>query len=163
MLQQAREVNEFDVKIANEIKALHPVAAEDDEIYVRMPRVPNEVVGRWQNFWSGFNTGRANETFWYLYNVDPGVIRFSCTPFMNPGEDTRMQVIVQEWCKHGLTKVYPFYVDDHQHVFPIKKIVLTDLGGHDLKTLDFSQQFKGFAGPVADTQRIPIISLPANF
>lgn len=162
LLKQAGEVDDFDLKLGKRIQALHPVPVSGDEIYVRMPLAYSESIGRWKNFWSGFNSGRGFETLWYLYGVEPGVMNFTCTPFKYPGEDSRMQVIVENWAKTGRTKVYPYFVDDHQNVFPIPKIVLTDIQGHELKTLEFSKQFADYQGKMAETQRIPIFKLPAG-
>ncbi len=160
LLKQAGEVDKFDLDLAKRIKTLHPVARKGDEIYVRMPRATSEVIGRWQNFWSGFNTGRAFETFWYLYDVYRG-FEFSNTHYISPGEDSGMQTIAERWSKKGTTQVYPFFVDEHQNVTPISTIILTDIHGHELKTLDFSSQFSDYKGKFAAPQYIPITASTA--
>lgn len=162
LLKQAGEVDEFDLKIAKQIKVFHPTVNAGDEIYVRIPRASNELVGRWQNFWSGFNSGRAFETLWYVYDVDPGMVTYSGTPYKRPGEIDRMQDVVENWAKTGVKQVYPFVVDEHQTVAPVTQIILTDLDGHKLKALDFSPQFRHLSPCPENTQEIPIHSLPTQ-
>lgn len=159
-LKQAAEVDEFDQKIAKQIKALHPTVKQGDEIFVRIPRASGELTGRWRNFWSGFNSGRAFETLWYVYDVDPGTVSYSGTPYKCPAEVDRMQDVVENWAKTGIAQVYPFVVDENQHVAPVSQIVLTDSEGHKLKWLDFSKQFQHLGRDLANTQEIPVHSLP---
>ncbi|MFN8553672.1 MAG: hypothetical protein U0103_19540 [Candidatus Obscuribacterales bacterium] len=163
LLRQAGEVNAFDLELANRIKSLHPVARQGDEIYVRMPKAPGEATGRWQNFWSGFNSGRAFETFWYLYDVPAGKIDFKCTRSPAIGENVKMQEIVDRWSEKGSTRqVYPFLIDIQKNVMPITEIILTDVEGRELKRIDFTKQFAGYSGEVAPPQRIPVTQLPAK-
>ncbi|HEY9731620.1 MAG TPA: hypothetical protein V6C89_06895 [Drouetiella sp.] len=163
LLKQAAEVDTFDLDLASKIKALHPVLRRGDEIYVRMPKAPGEAIGRWQNFWSGFNSGRAFETFWYLYDVPAGAMDFKCTRIHAFGEDVRMQEIVDKWSDRGSTnQVYPFFIDAKQNVLPITEMILTDGRGDELKRIDFSGRFAGYKGQVAPVQKIPITSLPAR-
>lgn len=162
ILRQAGQVEEFDLKLARKVKALHPIAGNGDELYVRMQRSPLETVGCWRNFSSGFNTDRAVEVFWYLYDVDPNSFNLTTTPERYPGEDKRMQAALEKWSKKGLEKVFPFYVDSRQNVFPINEIVLTDVQGKVLKRLDFSDKFKNVPVDQQVSQRIPIFSLPKN-
>ncbi|MBS2004441.1 MAG: hypothetical protein JST44_23230, partial [Cyanobacteria bacterium SZAS LIN-5] len=160
LLRQAAEVDEFDLKVARQIKALHPTVKQGDEVYVRIPRATSELTGRWRNFWSGFNSGRAFETLWYVYDVDPGTVTYSGTPSKRPAEIDRMQEVVENWAKTGTEQVYPFVVDEHQNVAPVTQIVLVDLEGHRLKSLDFSKQFRHLSSTPVNTQEIPIHSLP---
>ncbi len=162
ILRQVGQIEEFDAKLAKKIKALHPVAGNGDELYVRMQRSPLEAVGCWRNFFSGFNTDRAVEVFWYLYDVDPDSFGLTTTPERYPGEDKRMQYVVEKWSNKGLDKVFPFYVDSRQNVFPINQIVLTDIHGKELKRLDFSDKFQNVPVDQQVSQRIPIFSLPKN-
>jgi hypothetical protein len=162
LLRQAEETADFDTLIANELKLVHPSVAKGEEIYVRMPRASAEFFGRWSNFQSGFNTDRAIDLLCYIYDVRQGVIKLSCTPERYPGEDYRMQKIVQRWSETGLDKVFPFYVDSKQKLLPIKTIELTDLHGNVLKTLNFSKQFENSNTNFAPVQRIPIFTLPAG-
>ncbi|CAN5170388.1 hypothetical protein BH10CYA1_BH10CYA1_38860 [soil metagenome] len=162
LLRQAGEVNDFDMRIARKIQALQPFASKGDEIYVRMPRAQSEVGGRWTNFWSGFNSGRANETLWYLYDVPPGDIIFNCSPYRCGGENDRMQQIVEGWSSRGIRTVAPFYVDDNGDAFAINRLDLTDSKGRVLKSLDFSSKFSHLPDTAKVSQSIPINSLPAQ-
>jgi hypothetical protein len=159
-LRQAGEVHDVDLRLARKIKLLHPSVTKDEEIFVRTPRAAKEVAGRWTNFWSGFNSGRANESLWYLYDVDPGYFRFTCTPDRCPGEDERMQQIIEEWSKHAPNMVSPFYIDEKENVFAIETMELTDKEGRVLKSLDFSKRFVDVPREQLVTQRIPILRLP---
>lgn len=163
LLRQAGQVNAFDLKLAKKLQGMHPTPGTGDELYIRMQRSPLEVVGCWRNFFSGFNTGRANELMWFLYDVDTNSLNLTCTPEQYPGEDERMQVIVQNWAKNGLDKVFPFYIDNSQNIFPIKEIVLTDRQDHELKRINFSSKFNKFPSEKQLSQRIPILTLPENF
>lgn len=160
MLRQAGEVHDFDLRIANKIKAIHPLVSKGEEIFVRTPRAQSEVVGRWTNFWSGFNSGRADETLWYLYDVDPGNIRFTCSPYLDGGESARMQQVVEGWNSRGTINVFPFYVNENGDVFAIEKLKLTNPAGQVLKSLDFSSRFSNLPSSSKVTQAVAINSLP---
>jgi hypothetical protein len=163
LLKQAAEVDKFDLDVARKIKSLHPVAHRGDEVFVRMPKAPGEVIGRWQNFWSGFNSGRAFETFWYLYDVPAGYMDFRYSRYKAGCENEMMQEVVDKWSEKGTTsQVYPFFVDANRRVMPITEIILTDVRGNQLKKLDFSQQFRGCKGVADLSQTIPITKLPAK-
>ncbi len=162
MLRQAGEVHDFDLRIAHKIKAIHPIVSKGEEIFVRMPRAQSEVVGRWTNFWSGFNSGRADETLWYLYDVDPRNIRFTCSPYLDGGESRRMQQIVEGWGSRGTFNVFPFYVNENGDVFAIEKLKLTNPAGQVLKSLDFSTRFSNLPSSSKVTQTVAIDSVPSE-
>lgn len=164
LLRQSGQISAFDLDLARKLQALHPVAAKGDELYVRMQRAPLEVVGCWRNFISGFSTGRANESMWFLYDIETNIMNLTCTPERFPGEAERMQAIVENWAKTGLDKVFPFYIDNHnRNVIPMKEIILTDREDHELKRIDFSAKFNNFPRDKQLSQRIPILALPENF
>ena len=160
LLRQAGEVHDLDWRIANKIKALHPKFGQDEEIFVRMPRAHREEVHAWTNFFSGFNSGRAFESFWYLYKQETGTSRFSCVPAGSPGEDVRMREADQGWQKNGVNKVIPFYVDRDENVFAIKRIDYIDTRGGIIKSADFSKQHEGVPANLQVIQRIPLDITP---
>lgn len=159
LLRQSGEVSELDLRIANKIKILRPTLGADEEIFVRMPRAKRDLNGAWTKFSSGFNSGRAFETFWYLYKDQS--IRFNCSWQGHVAEPDRMAQVLKDWQIHGVSKVYPFLVDGNENVFAVTRIDLTDKSGKVIRSLDFSRQHSNVPDALKITQRIATSELPA--
>jgi len=161
LLHQSSEVRDVDIAIASKIKQMHPTLGDDDEIFVRTPFARRWQMHAWTSFRSGFNNGRAFETFWYLYNQEAGSSRFSTTRAGSGAEPVEMAQVLQDWEKHGLNKVVPFYVDLDGNVFAIKKLDLLDAdSGKLVRSIDFSSRHKSVPANLQIDEQIPVAQAP---